>query len=259
MSQQQPVTTRLSQEIISFLGKDLDVYTDRARLSFAHADREARALNHNYLGTEHLLLGLLDVKDGVAAKVLANLGAHTEKVREAVVNLVGRGTNPVSGEIGLTPRAKRVLELAREEARQLSHHYVGTEHLLVGLAREGEGVAAGILSDLGIDLETARAQVIAVLGTLAKGNVITCRIWPRDLDAIDLLIEAGIRNTRSDAAAWLIHAGIEGNRELFERVQTTVADIRRLRQQVQTVARDMGFGQLRSPGAPREGPPKAGT
>jgi hypothetical protein len=257
--QQHAVTSEVSQEITSHLGKDLDVYTERARFSLAHADREARALNHNYLGTEHLLLGLLDVEDGVGAKALANLGAQSEKVREAVVNLIGRGTDPVTSEIGLTPRAKRVLELAREEARQLSHHYVGTEHLLVGLAREGEGVAAGILSDLGVDLENARAQVIAVLGTLAKGNVITCRIWPRDLDAIDLLIEAGIRNTRSDAAAWLIHAGIEGNRELFERVQATVADIRRLRQQVQTVARDMGFGQLRSQGASPAAPTKGSS
>src|SRR6202158_2090128 len=187
MSQQQPVTTRLSQEIISFLGKDLDVYTDRARLSFAHADREARPLNHNYLGTEHLLLGLLDVEDGVAAKVLANLGAHTEKVREAVVNLIGRGTNPVPGEIGLTPRAKRSLELARDEARQLSHHYVGTEHILLGLVREGEGIAAGILAQFEVDLEKSRAEVNAVLQSAVKGNVITCRIWPRDLEAIDLL------------------------------------------------------------------------
>ncbi|MGH2460609.1 MAG: hypothetical protein ACRDIY_17285, partial [Chloroflexota bacterium] len=109
---------------------------------------------------------------------------------------------------------------------------------------EGEGVAAGILDVLGVDVERARSEAHQALASQAKGNVITCRIWPRDLEAIDLLVEAGIRNTRSDAAAWLIHAGIEGNHELFERVQTTVADIRRLRQRVQAVARDMAAREM---------------
>jgi ATP-dependent Clp protease ATP-binding subunit ClpA len=230
------------------LGKDLDLYSERARSSLTFADQEARGFNHNYVGTEHLLIGILDVEDGVAAKALANLGVQPERVRPAIVQAIGRGTEPVTGEIGLTPRAKQVLVLARDEARQFSHHYVGTEHILLALLREGEGVAAGILANLSVDLEKARVEVLQVLSSTAKGNVITCRIWPRDLEAIDLLVEAGIRNTRSDAAAWLIHAGIEGNRELFERVQATVADIRRLRQQVQAVARELA-------GRPQPTPP----
>jgi ATP-dependent Clp protease ATP-binding subunit ClpA len=165
-------------------------------------------------------------------------------VRQEVIYHIGTGSEPFSGEIGMTPRAKKAVGLARQEAKQLNHHYVGTEHILLGLVREGEGVAAGILDLLGVDAEKTRAEVIQILGSQAKGNVITCRIWPRDLEAIDLLIEAGIRNTRSDAAAWLIHAGIEGNRELFERVQTTVAEIRRLRQQVQAVAREMATEEI---------------
>jgi ATP-dependent Clp protease ATP-binding subunit ClpA len=197
-----------------------------------------------YIGTEHLLLGLLAVEDSVAAKALTNLNVRADKVRQAVVEHIGTGTGPFNGEIRLTPRARKVTALAAEEARQLNHHYVGSEHLLLGLVREGEGVAAGILDLLGVDLDKARAEVTEVLGSQAKGNVITCRIWPRDLAAIDLLIEAGIRSTRSDAAAWLIHAGIEANRELFERVHATVAEIRRLRQQVQAVARDMEAAEL---------------
>ncbi len=229
------------------LGKDLDLYSERARLSLAFAEREARELNHNYLGTEHLLLGLFDVADGVAAKVLANLGVEPDKVRQTILNNIGAEAEPFSGEIGPTPRAKHALELARDEARQLNHHYVGTEHILLGLTREGEGVAAGILSTHDVDVEKARAEVTSVLGNLTKGNVVTCRVSPRDLEAIDLLVAAGIRNTRSDAASWLIHAGIEGNRDLFEKVQATVAEIRRLRRQVQAVALEMAGGHLRSP------------
>jgi hypothetical protein len=225
--------------VVEQLGKDLDLYSERARLSLVNAEQEARGFNHNYIGTEHLLLGLLDVEDGVAAKALANLGVQAEKVRQTIVYTIGTGKDPVVDDIGPTPRAIRVLELARDEARQLSHHYVGTEHILLGLAREGEGIAAGILTTNEVDLEKARAEVMGILGSQAKGNVVTCRIWPRDLEAIDLLVEAGIRNTRSDAAAWLIHAGIEGNRELFEKVQATVAEIRRLRRQVQSVALEM--------------------
>jgi hypothetical protein len=227
------------------LGKDLDFFTERARASLVQADLEARGLNHNYIGTEHLLLGLLAVADSVGAKALATLGVQADTVREAVVHNIGTGKEPVTGEIGLTPRAKKVIQLARDEAHQLNHLYVGTEHILLGLLREGEGVAAGILTNLGVEYEKARVEVLAIIGTLVKGNVITCRIWPRDLEAIDLLVEAGIRNTRSDAASWLIHAGIEANHDLFEQVQTTVADIRRLRQQVQTVARELTAGRTR--------------
>jgi ATP-dependent Clp protease ATP-binding subunit ClpA len=238
--QAQSVVSQPGQYVANQLGKELDLYSERAGASLGLAEREARSFNHNYVGTEHLLLGLLAVEDGVGARALGNLDIRPETVRQAVVDYVGRGTDPVTEEIGLAPRARNALTHAREEARQLGHHYVGTEHILLGLLHEGEGVAAGILVNRGVDLEAARAEVVRVLGAQAKGNVITCRIWPRDLEAIDLLIEAGIRNTRSDAAAWLIHAGIEGNRELFERVRATVADIRRLRQQAQDIARELG-------------------
>lgn len=242
------------QPTIAEIGKRLDLFTERARASLARAEQEAESFNHNYLGTEHLLLGLLGDEESVAAKVLANLGVQAGAVRQAVVEHIGKGDQPFVGERRLTPRAEQILDLARDEAHKLSHHYVGTEHLLLGLVREGPGVGAIILADLGVDLERARTEVLHALTSTAKGTVITCRIWPRDLEAIDLLIEAGIRNTRSDAAAWLIHAGIETHRELFERVQSTVADIRRLREQAQTIAREINRSGLGSAKAPEPGP-----
>src|SRR6266545_801285 len=120
-----------------------DKFTERARRVLTLAQEEALRFNHNYIGTEHLLLGLVREGEGVAAKVLANLGVELNKVRSAVEFIIGRGDRAVMGEIGLTPRAKKVIELAVDEARRLGHHYIGTEHLLLGLVREGEGIAAG--------------------------------------------------------------------------------------------------------------------
>src|SRR5207253_6310153 len=140
-----------------------DKFTERARKVLQLAQEEAQRFNHNYIGTEHLLLGLVREGDGVAAKVLANLGVELNKVRSAVEFIIGRGDRAVLGEIGLTPRAKKVIELAVDEARRLNHHYIGTEHLLLGLVREGEGIAAGVLESLGVSLEKVRAQVIEVL------------------------------------------------------------------------------------------------
>ncbi len=122
-----------------------DKFTERARKVLSLAQEEAQRFNHNYIGTEHLLLGLVREGDGVAAKVLNNLGVELNKVRSAVEFIIGRGDRMVLGEIGLTPRAKKVIELAVDEARRLGHHYIGTEHLLLGLVREGEGIAAGVL------------------------------------------------------------------------------------------------------------------
>jgi ATP-dependent Clp protease ATP-binding subunit ClpA len=119
--------------------------------------------NHNYIGTEHLLLGLVREGEGVAAKILSNLGIELNRVRSAVEFMIGRGDRMLVGEIGLTPRAKKVIELAVDEARQLGHHYIGTEHLLLGLIREGEGVAAKVLDSLGVNLEKVRTQTIQVL------------------------------------------------------------------------------------------------
>ncbi len=138
-------------------------FTERARKVLSLAQEEAQRFNHNYIGTEHLLLGLVREGDGVAAKVLSNLGVELNKVRSAVEFIIGRGDRIVLGEIGLTPRAKKVIELAVDEARRLNHHYIGTEHLLLGLVREGEGIAAGVLESLGVNLEKVRSETIKVL------------------------------------------------------------------------------------------------
>jgi ATP-dependent Clp protease ATP-binding subunit ClpC len=140
-----------------------DKFTERARKVLSLAQEEAQRLQHNYIGTEHLLLGLVREEEGVAAKVLSNLGVDLNKVRSAVEHIIGRGDRIVLGEIGLTPRAKKVIELAGDEARRLNHHYIGTEHLLLGLVREGEGIAAGVLESLGVNLEKVRTQTIQVL------------------------------------------------------------------------------------------------
>src|SRR6184192_3367517 len=141
-----------------------DKFTERARRVLTLAQEEAQRFNHNYIGTEHLLLGLVREGDGVAAKVLGNLGVELNKVRSAVEFIIGRGDRTVTGDIGLTPRAKKVIELSIDEARRLNHHYIGTEHLLLGLLREGEGIGGGVLESLGISLEKARSQVVDVLG-----------------------------------------------------------------------------------------------
>src|SRR5439155_21185051 len=135
-----------------------DKFTERARRVLTLAQEEALRFNHNYIGTEHLLLGLVREGEGVAAKVLANLGVELNKVRSAVEFIIGRGDRAVMGEIGLTPRAKKVIELSVDEARRLRHHYIGTEHLLLGLVREGEGIAAGVLESLGVSLDKFRSQ-----------------------------------------------------------------------------------------------------
>ena len=144
-----------------------DKFTERARRVLTLAQEEAHRFNHNYIGTEHILLGLVREGDGVAAKVLANLGVELNKVRSAVEFIIGRGDRTVLGEIGLTPRAKKVIELAVDEARRLSHSYIGTEHLLLGLVREGEGIAAGVLESLGVNLERVRAETTRILSQSA--------------------------------------------------------------------------------------------
>src|SRR5260370_171317 len=140
-----------------------DKFTERARKVLSLAQEEAQRFQHNYIGTEHLLLGLVREGEGVAAKVLSNLGVELNKVRSAVEFIIGRGDRIVLGEIGLTRRAKKVIDLAVDEARRLNHHYIGTEHLLLGLVREGEGIAAGVLESLGVNLEKVRTQTIQVL------------------------------------------------------------------------------------------------
>ena len=138
-------------------------FSERARKVLALAQDEARRCNHSYISTEHILLGLVNESEGVAAKVLSSLGVELPKIRSSVEFIVGTGDRPVTGEIGLTPRAKKVIELAVDEARRLNHHYIGTEHLLIGLMREGDGVAASVLETLGITLDKVRTETTKVL------------------------------------------------------------------------------------------------
>src|SRR5438067_3533193 len=142
-------------------------FTDRARRVVVLAQEEARMLNHNYIGTEHILLGLIHEGEGVAAKALESLGISLEGVRQQVEEIIGQGQQAPSGHIPFTPRAKKVLELSLREALQLGHNYIGTEHILLGLIREGEGVAAQVLVKLGADLSRVRQQVIQLLSGYA--------------------------------------------------------------------------------------------
>ena len=170
-------------------------FTERARRVLTLAQEEAQHFSHSYIGTEHVLLGLVREEEGVAAKVLVNLGVVLSKVRSAVEFIIGRGEKPGSDEIGLSPRAKRVIELAIDEARHLGHNYIGTEHLLLGLLREGEGIAASVLDSFGITLERTRTEIVHILsqntGTLrAKPTRPTSRTPALDQLGIDLTAAA---------------------------------------------------------------------
>ncbi|PZS00875.1 MAG: hypothetical protein DLM69_05790 [Candidatus Chloroheliales bacterium] len=145
------------------MGGKFDKFNEYARRVLAYATEEAYRFNHNYIGTEHILLGLMRVSDSTAARALANLRVELDKVYHAVEFIIGRGQKLVVGDIGLTPRSKKSIELAIDEARKLNHHYIGTEHLLLGLMREGEGIAAGILFSLGISLERVRNEVMKLI------------------------------------------------------------------------------------------------
>jgi ATP-dependent Clp protease ATP-binding subunit ClpC len=146
-------------------------FTDRARRVVVLAQEEARMLNHDYIGTEHLLLGLIREGEGVAPKALESLGISLEDTRQQVEQIIGQGTSVPSGHIPFTPRAKKVMELSLREAIQLGHNYIGTEHILLGLVREGEGVAAQVLEKLGADLNRVRQEVIKLLsGYVARSE-----------------------------------------------------------------------------------------
>jgi ATP-dependent Clp protease ATP-binding subunit ClpC len=138
-------------------------FTDSARRSVVLAQEEARRLDHDYIGTEHLLLGLLQQGDGVAAQVFVKLGLDASQARRHVEELVGRGSGAPPAHIPFTPRAKKVLELALKEALKLKHDYIGTEHILLGIVREGDGVGAQVLTRSGLDLSSVRATVLEML------------------------------------------------------------------------------------------------
>jgi len=153
-------------------------FTARARRAVVNAQQEARELNHNYIGTEHLLLGLMREPESVAARALQELKISPDTVREQVIQIVGRGQQPPSGHVPFTPRAKKVLELSLREALQLSHNYIGTEHILLGLIREGEGVAAQVLVKLGGNLAVVREKVIEIIPAAAESVEFTERLRP---------------------------------------------------------------------------------
>src|SRR5882724_3292214 len=138
-------------------------FTERARRVVVLAQEEARTLSHDYVGTEHILLGLVREGEGVAAQALESLEISLDAVRQQVEEMIGRGQQAPPGHIPFTPRAKKVLELSLREAQQLNHNYIGTEHILLGLIREGEGVAAQVLVKLGADLNRARQRVVQLL------------------------------------------------------------------------------------------------
>jgi len=174
-------------------------FTERARQVVVLAQEEARALKHNYIGTEHILLGLLREEEGLAARALESLDITVERVRAQVVRIVGSGEEVTSSQIPFTPRAKKVLELALREALSLGHNYIGTEHILLGLARENEGVAARILLDFDADSEKIRNEVIRMLSgpearqlrevTMVGGQVTRRdfdRVW---LDGLDVVLD----------------------------------------------------------------------
>ena len=176
------------------MGSRFEKFSERARRVLSLAQEEAQQFNHNYIGTEHILLGLVRETEGVAARVLSSLTVDLGKVRSAVEFIIGRGEKPAQGEIGLTPRAKKVVELAVDEARRMNHTYIGTEHLLIGLLREGEGVAAGVLESLGITLDKVRAETHRILshssGSGTQGSRTGSKTPTLDQLGVDLTLAA---------------------------------------------------------------------
>jgi ATP-dependent Clp protease ATP-binding subunit ClpA len=239
-----------------------DKFSERARKALVYAHDEARLLNHSYIGTEHILLGLVRENEGVTAQVLKELSIDLSAVRTFVEQVVKRG-EPLPDDIErpLTPRVQVVLMMALGETWRLPP-LVEPEHLLLALVREGEGIAAGALESLGAPLDQVRSLIFQKLvnravisteslkDTIKKANVVTCRIDDHDLNAIDALVEVGIRSTRSDAAAWLIHAGVEANRAVLDSVYATVVEIHQLRAKAQSMALQIKVGSTHpSPGA----------
>lgn len=252
------------------------MFTDQTRMVFALAYEEAGRLGARTLGTEHLLLAILRLPDATAVRVLRELGVDVDELRAAVEFESGAGTGsnaedrargrarraaPASvrdsvrdsgivvvravGRAAMTPAARGAIALAVDEARRLKSSTVDAGHLLLGLLRQDDGIAATVLARVGVTLDQVAARLPRIEDAPAasapdvasgpKTNVVTCRLDDHAVDALDALVEAGIRPTRSDAAAWLISTGIEAHRALFDRVHATVDEIRRLRLEAQTM------------------------
>src|SRR6059058_2284763 len=194
-------------------------FTDRARRVVVLAQEEARMLNHNYIGTEHILLGLIHEGEGVAAKALESLGISLEAVRQQVEEIIGQGQAAPTGHIPFTPRAKKVLELSLREALQLGHNYIGTEHILLGLIREGEGVAAQVLQKLGADLKRARDTVISLVSASGSAEGLQSSGRPSGLSTLRVLRLA------ADAAAALGSGTVEPTHVLLGLITSGDPDV----------------------------------
>jgi ATP-dependent Clp protease ATP-binding subunit ClpC len=205
-------------------------FTDRARRVVVLAQEEARLLSHNYIGTEHILLGLVREGEGIAAKALGSLGISLEAVRQQVEEIIGRGQQEPSGHIPFTPRAKKVLELSLSEAHRLGHNYIGAEHILLGLIREGEGVAAQVLVRLGADLNRVRQQVIRL-------------VTGRDPEATGRIAVAG------EPGEDVLMQGIVTRERWMAEVQNALAKIM---QRIEAIERHLG---ITAPPAETVGPP----
>ncbi|HUP68797.1 MAG TPA: Clp protease N-terminal domain-containing protein [Acidimicrobiales bacterium] len=188
-------------------------FTDRARRVLVLAQEEARLLNHNFIGTEHILLGLIHEGEGVAAKALGTLGISLEAVREKVEETIGPASESMSDSPPFTPRAKKVLELSLREALQLGHNYIGTEHMLLGLVREGEGVAAQVLQTLGADLSRVRQQVVTLLSGYPSGNQPSYdrAVKSGDAELTDIPVAASVLFSWNDAQELLLQGPLVAN------------------------------------------------
>ena len=239
-----------------------DKFSAGARRVLVSAQEEAALFGHSYIGTEHLLLGLLREETGIVTVVLKEFDVSLEQVRAIVERVVGRGDAAPDVEHPFTMRAQIVITMAVSEAWHAPA--IEAEHILLGLLREGEGLAAGALETLGASLDQVRSRTYrAMINRVAmpesvrqlfkaKSNVVACRVDDHDLDAIDALVEVGIRSTRSDAASWLIHAGIDAHKGIFESVYATVAEIRLLRTKAQAIVQQVTKSEQKASPKPTE-------
>ncbi len=216
-------------------------FTDRARRVVVLAQEEARMLSHNYIGTEHILLGLIHEGDGIAAKALESLSISLEAVRAQVEEIIGQGQQAPSGHIPFTPRAKKVLELSLREALQLGLSYIGTEHILLGLIHEGEGVAAKALESLDISLEAVRAQVEEIIGQGQQAPSGHIPFTPRAKKVLELSLREALQLGHSYVGTEHLLLGLirEGEGVAAEVLQNLDVEINRARQQVLQVLSDL--------------------
>lgn len=223
-----------------------DKYTDGAKRVLMLAQEEARRLNHNYIGTEHLLLGLVREGEGIAAKTLGVRGVDLTKVRSAVEFIVGRGERIEAGDIALTPRAKKVIELTAAEVRRVRHSYIGTEHILLGIVQQGDGVAIGVLESLGVDLAELRSALEITGGQEAPGREegparpeeraeeSEVRLTPRAIKALEFAAEEARRFDHSQIGTGHLLIGLvrEGEGIGARILQGLGVNLQRLRKQV---------------------------